>query len=432
MIKRVKPDFRVANLSLSKQGRMDITLAENDMPGLLALRKYYGKKQPLKGARIAGSLHLTAQTAVLIETLEYLGAKTRFAASNRFSTQNAVAAALAKANFSVFGWEEETEEEYWWCIEQTLLSSEWKPNLLIDDGSDLTHFAHKNTPHLLKNIRGVSEETTTGITRLNILNRKKRLKIPCIDVNHSVTKSKFDNRYGCRESLIDGLKRATDNMIAGKKAVIIGFGDVGKGCAQSLHALGAVVHIVEVDPICALQAAMEGFRVLTLEEAATFGDLFITATGNTNVVTLAHMLKMKDNAILCNIGHFDSEIAVSSLARFKSEPLKPHVERISLPNRRSIILLAKGRLVNLVCAKGHPSFVMSMSFTNQVLAQIELWKHSKRYPIGIHPLPKILDETVARLHLEKLGIKLSKLTKQQARYLDVPQNGPFKSDYYRY
>lgn len=427
-------DFKVADLSLASFGRKEINIAESEMPGLMGLRHFYqNKPKPLSGARIAGCLHLTVQTAVLIETLIALGATLRWSSCNVFSTQDHAAAALAAKGIPVFAWKGETEEEYLWCIEQTLKGpNDFRPNLLLDDGGDLTAWIHTQYPHLLKEIKGVSEETTTGVHRLYELKNAGLLKIPAIDVNHSVTKSKFDNFYGCRESLLDGIKRATDVMIAGKIAVIAGFGDVGKGCSQSLSRLGAHVLIVEIDPICALQAAMEGFPVVTLEEAAAIGDIFVTCTGNTHVVTHAHMEKMKHNAILCNIGHFDAEIDVASLRKYPWENIKPQVDHIIFPDGKRIILLAEGRLVNLGCATGHSSFVMSMSFTNQVMAQIELWQKNDQYPIGVSILPRVLDEQVARLHLGKLNVHLSELTPEQAHYIGVDQKGPFKSDRYRY
>lgn len=429
-----KADFKVADLSLAEFGRKEIAIAEGEMPGLMALRTRYQKgPKPLSGARITGCLHLTIQTAVLIETLIDLGASIRWSSCNIFSTQDHAAAALAAKKIPVFAWKNETEAEYEWCIEQTVKGPEgWVPDLLLDDGGDLTQIIHKKFPELLSNIKGVSEETTTGVHRLQELWKAGMLKIPAIDVNHSVTKSKFDNLYGCRESLLDGIKRATDVMIAGKIAVIAGFGDVGKGCAQSLRGLGAHVFIVEIDPICALQAAMEGYKVVTMEEAATLGDIFVTATGNIDVITLEHMEKMKHNAILCNIGHFDSEIQTAALKQFQWENIKPQVDHIIFPDGKRIILLAEGRLVNLGCATGHSSFVMSMSFTNQTLAQIELWQNAKHYPIGVHVLPRALDEKVAALHLDKLNVHLSQLTPAQAAYLGVPLSGPFKSDDYRY
>ncbi len=449
-------DFKIADPSLAAFGRKEILLAESEMPGLMSLRKQYGKQKPLAGARIAGCLHMTIETAVLIETLIELGATVRWSSCNIYSTQDHAAAAIAAEGIPVFAWKGETEEEYLWCIDQTLFSSnfgndhgskqsnkkssnhdkygpeDFFPNILLDDGGDLTHRVHAQYPNFLKNIKGVSEETTTGVHRLHELLKAGKLKIPAIDVNNSVTKSKFDNLYGCRESLIDGIKRATDVMIAGKLAVVAGYGDVGKGCAQALRSFGANVIVTEIDPICALQAAMEGYPVKTMDEASSLGDIFVTATGNEKIITLSHMEKMKNNAIVCNIGHFDTEIDVASLRQFPWENIKPQVDRITLPSGNGIILLASGRLVNLGCANGHPSFVMSMSFTNQVLAQLELWQHPERYPVGVHLLPRHLDEEVALRHLEKLNVKLSKLSDIQAKYLGVPVTGPFKPDNYRY
>ncbi len=426
-------DFRVADITLAAFGRREIQIAETEMPGLMALRKELGPKQPLKGARICGCLHMTIQTAVLIETLTALGATVRWSSCNIFSTQDHAAAAMAAAGIPVFAWKGETEEEYEWCIEQTLNGPDgWQPNLILDDGGDLTLIIHQKYPELLKNIRGLSEETTTGVHRLYEMHKTNQLKIPAINVNDAVTKSKFDNLYGCRESLIDGIKRATDVMIAGKIAVVCGYGDVGKGCAQSLRAFGATVWITEIDPICALQAAMEGYRVVTLEQAAPQADIFVTATGNYHVITHAHLLQMKNQAIVCNIGHFDSEIDVASLKQYPWENIKPQVDHIILPNGHRLILLAEGRLVNLGCATGHSSFVMSTSFTNQVFAQLELWCHPENYPVGVHVLPRQLDEQVARLHLEKLGATLTQLTPEQAEYLNVSLKGPYKPENYRY
>lgn len=426
-------DFKVANLALADWGRKEITLAEAEMPGLMSLRKKYAATQPLKGAKIAGCLHMTIQTAVLIETLLALGAEVRWSSCNIFSTQDHAAAAIAQKGIPVFAWKGETEEEYNWCIEQTLSGpNAWTPNMILDDGGDLTKIIHEQYPQLLPTIRGISEETTTGVHRLYEMQAKGLLKVPAFNVNDSVSKSKFDNLYGCRESLLDGIKRATDIMIAGKICVVLGYGDVGKGCAQSLAAQGARVWITEIDPLCALQAAMEGFPVVTMDEAAEKGDLFITATGNIRVITHAHLVKMKNHAIVCNIGHFDSEIDVAALRQYPWENIKPQVDAVRFPDGKRLLLLAEGRLVNLGCAAGHPSFVMSTSFTNQVLAQIELWQHKERYPIGVYTLPKILDEEVARLHLEKLGAKLSVLTDEQAHYLGINKQGPYKPDYYRY
>jgi len=395
----------------------------------MALREEFGASKPLKGAKIAGCLHMTIQTAVLIETLQHLGAEVRWSSCNIFSTQDHAAAAIAARGTAVFAWKGETEEEYTWCIEQTLTND---INLLLDDGGDLTHIVHERYPELVKQIKGVSEETTTGVRVLHDRARAGTLKMPAINVNDSVTKAKFDNLYGCRESLIDGIKRATDVMIAGKIAVVNGYGEVGKGCAQSLRSLGAIVWITEIDPICALQAAMEGYRVLTMDEAASVADIFVTATGNVNVIRHEHLLRMKNQAIVCNIGHFDSEIDIASLQRYTWESIKPQVDHVILPNGHRLIILAKGRLVNLGCATGHPSFVMSTSFTNQVLAQIELWQHTDRYKKEVYVLPKHLDEKVARLHLAKLGVHLTQLTEQQATYLGLSVHGPYKPDYYRY
>lgn len=426
-------DYKVADISLAKWGRKEINLAETEMPGLIALREELGIQQPLKGARIAGSLHMTIQTAVLIETLTALGAEVRWSSCNIFSTQDHAAAAIAAAGIPVFAWKGETEEEYDWCLEQTIQGpGEWYPNILLDDGGDLTKLMHDKYPHLLDDVRGVSEETTTGVLRLYEMAQQGKLKVPAINVNDSVTKSKFDNLYGCRESLPDGLKRATDIMIAGKVCVVAGYGDVGKGCANALRGQGARVLVTEIDPICALQAAMEGYEVTTMDEAAAQGDIFVTATGNIDVVTVDHMRKMKDRAIVCNIGHFDSEIQVAGLRNFKWMEVKPQVDEIEFPDGKRIILLAKGRLVNLGCATGHPSFVMSASFTNQVLAQIELWNNSAQYERKVYTLPRHLDEKVARLHLSKVGVKLTRLTEAQSRYLGVDKQGPFKPDHYRY
>lgn len=426
-------DFKVADLSLAAWGRKEIAIAETEMPGLMALREMYDQKQPLKGARIAGCLHMTVQTAVLIETLLALGAEVRWSSCNIFSTQDHAAAAIAAAGIPVFAWKGETEEEYQWCVKQTITGpNNWHPNLILDDGGDLTVIMHQEFPDLLKNIKGISEETTTGVHRLYEMFKQDKLRVPAINVNDSVTKAKFDNLYGCRESLIDGIKRATDVMIAGKKVIVCGFGDVGKGCAQALRSFGANVFITEIDPICALQAAMEGHEVVTMDEAASFGNIFVTATGNLNVITHEHMLQMQDQTIICNIGHFDSEIDIASLRQYRWENIKPQVDHVHLPNGNKLIVLAEGRLVNLGCATGHPSFVMSTSFTNQVLAQIELWQHHDKYPLGVHVLPKKLDEMVANLHLKKLGAKLTRLTAKQAAYLGISIEGPFKPDHYRY
>lgn len=426
-------DYQIADISLADWGRKEIAIAETEMPGLMTLRQSYGKEQPLKGARIAGCLHMTIQTAVLIETLIALGAEVRWSSCNIFSTQDHAAAAMAAAGIPVFAWKGETEEEYEQCIEKTLAGpNNWKPNLLLDDGGDATLMVHNQFPELLKEIKGVSEETTTGVHRLYEMERNGTLKIPAINVNDSVTKSKFDNLYGCRESLVDAIKRATDVMIAGKIAVVCGYGDVGKGCAQALRGLGAVVWVTEIDPICALQAAMEGYRVVTMEEAASQGNIFVTATGCCDVITHDHMRAMKNETIVCNIGHFDSEIDVASLKKYQWDEIKPQVDHIIFPDGKKITLLAKGRLVNLGCATGHPSFVMSNSFTNQVLAQIELWKNAKNYGVKVYVLPKYLDEQVAAFHLDKVGAKLTKLSEKQSTYLGIQQKGPFKPDHYRY
>lgn len=428
-----KNDYKVRDISLASWGRKEITLAEKEMPGLMSLRKEYGKKQPLKGARIAGSLHMTIQTAVLIETLKALGAEIRWASCNIFSTQDHAAAAIAEVGIPVFAWKGETEEEYWWCTEQTLNFGGKGPNMILDDGGDLTALIHDKHPELLKDIKGVSEETTTGVHHLYQMLESGKLKIPAINVNDSVTKSKFDNLYGCRESLVDGIKRATDIMLAGKVAVVAGYGDVGKGSARSLAAFGTRVLITEIDPICALQAQMEGFEVVTMEEAVKEADIFVTATGCRDIITIDHMAKMKDTAIVCNIGHFDIEIQVAELNGYKGikkDEIKPQVDLYTFPDGHRIILLAEGRLVNLGCATGHPSFVMSNSFTNQVLAQIELF--TTEYKVGVYRLPKHLDEKVAMLHVEYLGGHLTKLTAAQSKYLSVNPNGPFKADHYRY
>lgn len=426
-------DYKVADLSLADWGRKEIRIAETEMPGLMALRAQYQQQKPLQGARIAGCIHMTIQTAVLIETLVALGAEIRWSSCNVFSTQDHAAAALVKEGLAIFAYKGETEQEYWEYIHQTIQGPhQWQPNLILDDGGDLTHLMHQQYPELLKNVKGISEETTTGVHRLYEMHKKGELKVPAINVNDSVTKSKFDNLYGCRESLLDGIKRATDVMIAGKIAVVCGYGEVGKGCAQALRSFGATVFVTEIDPICALQAAMEGFRVVTMEEAAPIGHIFVTCTGNVAVIRHEHLLKMPDQAVVCNIGHFDSEIDIASLRQYPWENIKPQVDHVILPNGRRLIILAEGRLVNLGCATGHPSFVMSTSFTNQVLAQIELWQHHQNYPIGVHVLPKKLDEMVARLHLDKLGAHLTTLSKEQADYLSVAITGPYKPDHYRY
>jgi adenosylhomocysteinase len=426
-------DYKVRDINLAAWGRKEITLAEIEMPGLMALRREYGATQPLKGARIVGCLHMTIQTAVLIETLTALGASVRWSSCNIFSTQDQAAAAIAAAGIPVFAWKGETEEDYVWCIHQTIKSTDgWTPNMILDDGGDLTKIIHEEYPELLKDIKGVSEETTTGVLRLHQMAKNGTLKIPAINVNDSVTKSKFDNKYGCRESLVDAIRRATDVMMAGKIAVVAGFGDVGKGSAESLRSSGARVLVTEIDPICALQAAMEGYEVVTMENAAPRADIFVTATGNHDVITMDHMRAMKDRAIVCNIGHFDNEIQVEPLRNLKWNNIKPQVDEIEFPDGKKILLLAEGRLVNLGCATGHPSFVMSASFTNQTLAQIELWAHAERYENQVYVLPKHLDEKVAALHLEKLGVQLSTLSKSQADYIGVSQEGPFKGENYRY
>ncbi len=426
-------DFKVKDINLADFGRKEISLAETEMPGLMAFRKEYKNKFPLKGAKILGCLHMTIQTAVLIETLIELGAEVRWSSCNIFSTQDHAAAAIAKAGIPVFAWKGETEKEYWWCIKQTIEGKkDWKPNLILDDGGDLTGLMHKEYKNLLKNIKGVSEETTTGVLALKKMEANETLLIPAINVNDSVTKSKFDNLYGCRESLVDGIKRATDVMMSGKVAIVAGFGDVGKGSAASLRQSGARVMVTEVDPICALQAAMEGYEVVLMDEAIKEADIVVTATGNKDIITADHMRTMKDRAILCNIGHFDNEIQVEALRNYKWDEIKPQVHEITLPNNKRIILLAEGRLVNLGCATGHPSFVMSASFSNQVIAQIELWNNSAKYENKVYVLPKHLDEKVAMLHLEKVGAKLTKLNKEQADYISVKATGPFKPDTYRY
>ena len=426
-------DYKVADMALADWGRKEITIAETEMPGLMALRDEYVGKNPLKGARIVGCLHMTIQTAVLMETLINLGAELRWSSCNIFSTQDHAAAAMAEVGIPTFAWKGETDEEFWWCIEQTIKGpDDWLPNMILDDGGDLTLVMHEKTPELLNAVKGLSEETTTGVHRLYEMEKSGTLKVPAFNVNDSVTKSKFDNLYGCRESLVDGIKRATDVMIAGKCAVVAGYGDVGKGSAASLRSQGARVLVTEIDPICALQASMEGYEVVTMDEAASIGDIFVTTTGNIDIITIDHMRDMKDRAIVSNIGHFDSEIQVSSLRNLKWYNVKPQVDEIEFPDGKRIILLAEGRLVNLGCATGHPSFVMSASFTNQVLAQIELWNNSDSYENKVYVLPKNLDEKVALLHLEKLNVKLTELTKEQADYISVSQAGPFKPDHYRY
>ena len=426
-------DYRVADIALADWGRREIAIAETEMPGLMALRDEFGAVKPLKGARIVGCLHMTIQTAVLIETLVHLGATVRWSSCNIFSTQDQAAAAIAARGIPVFAWKGESEEVYEWCIEQTLGGpGGWRPNMVLDDGGDATLIIHQRHPELLAEIRGVSEETTTGVHRLYEMMRAGTLKVPAFNVNDSVTKSKFDNLYGVRESLVDGIKRATDVMLAGKIAVVAGFGDVGKGSAASLRSQGARVMVTEVDPICALQAAMEGYQVTTMEEAAPIGDIFVTATGNIDVITLDHMRQMHDRAIVCNIGHFDSEIQVGALRNYIWEEVKPQVDEVVFPDGKRLIVLAQGRLVNLGCATGHPSFVMSASFTNQVLAQIELWTNHGKYQNKVYVLPKHLDEKVAALHLDKLGAKLTKLSAAQAQYLGIENAGPYKPEHYRY
>ena len=426
-------DFRIKDLADAEWGRKEIAIAETEMPGLMALRDEYGAEQPLAGARIAGCLHMTIQTAVLIETLTALGAEVRWSSCNIFSTQDQAAAAVAAAGIPVFAWKNESEEEFWWCIDRTIEGPDgWRPNMILDDGGDLTAVMHEKYPALMEGVRGLSEETTTGVQRLYDMAKAGTLLTPAINVNDSVTKSKFDNLYGCRESLVDGIKRATDVMIAGKIAVVCGFGDVGKGSAESLRSQGARVVVTEIDPICALQAAMQGYEVRTMDEVAPVGDIFVTATGNVDVITVDHMRQMKDRAIVCNIGHFDSEIQIEALRNYRWHNVKPQVDEVELPDGRRLIVLAEGRLVNLGCATGHPSFVMSASFTNQVLAQIELWKHPERYERKVYVLPKHLDEKVASLHLDKLGVKLTTLNEKQAEYLGISRAGPFKPEYYRY
>ncbi len=433
MITQRTTDYKVADISLADWGRKEIRIAEGEMPGLMALRRRYENEKPLAGARIAGSLHMTIQTAVLMETLIALGAEIRWASCNIFSTQDQAAAAVAAAGVPVFAWKGMTNDEFWWCTEQTVIGPDgWRPNMLLDDGGDVTALVHDKFPELLAGIRGITEETTTGVGRLYAMAAAGTLKVPAINVNDSVTKSKFDNLYGCRESLVDGLKRATDVMIAGKVAVVAGYGDVGKGCAAALKQLGARVVVTEADPICALQAMMEGYEVLTMEDVADRGDIFVTATGNIDVITIAHMRRMKSGAIVCNIGHFDSEIQIAALREYTWENVKPQVDEVVFPDGKRLIVLAEGRLVNLACATGHPSFVMSTSFSNQTIAQIELWQHAERYENKVYVLPKHLDEEVASLHLEKLGARLTKLTPAQASYIGVTPEGPFKPERYRY
>lgn len=432
-IENLDPDYKVADISLAKWGHQEIKIAESEMPGLMALREEYAGQNPLQGARIAGCLHMTIQTAVLIETLIELGAEVRWSSCNIFSTQDHAAAAIADQDIPVFAWKGETEEEAVWCIEQTILGpNNWRPNMILDDGGDLTQIMHDKYPELLADVKGLSEETTTGVHRLYEMMKEGSLKVPAINVNDSVTKSKFDNLYGCRESLLDGIKRATDVMIAGKICVVLGYGDVGKGCAQAFRGMGATVLVTEIDPICALQASMEGYRIVSMDDAANMGDIFVTTTGNIDVINHDHMLAMKNEAIVCNIGHFDSEIDVASLRQYEWENIKPQVDHVIFPDGKRIILLAEGRLVNLGCATGHPSFVMSASFTNQVMAQIELWQNSANYENKVYVLPKKLDEKVAQLHLGRIGANLTKLTDAQSKYLGLDQEGPYKPEHYRY
>jgi adenosylhomocysteinase len=426
-------DYKVADMTLVDWGRKEIAIAETEMPGLMALREEYKGQKPLDGVRLTGCLHMTIQTAVLIETLADLGADIRWSSCNIFSTQDHAAAAIAATGVPVFAWKGESEEEYWWCVEQTINGPDgWTPNMILDDGGDLTQILHDKYPELMKNIKGLSEETTTGVKRLYDMQKDGSLACPAFNVNDSVTKSKFDNLYGCRESLVDGIKRATDVMIAGKVAVVCGYGDVGKGCAQSLGGLGATVLVTEIDPICALQAAMEGYRVVEFDDVCDQVDIVVTATGNYHVVSGAQMDRMRDQAIVCNIGHFDNEIDVEYLKKYEWENIKPQVDHIIFPDGKRIILLAEGRLVNLGCATGHPSFVMSNSFTNQVLAQIELWKNGDDYKNEVYVLPKHLDEKVARLHLDRIGARITELSDEQADYIGVAKDGPYKPDHYRY
>jgi len=432
-LERFQVDYKVADIRLAEWGRKEIRIAETEMPGLMALREEYASQKPLTGARIAGCLHMTIQTAVLIETLAQLGAEVRWSSCNIFSTEDHAAAAMAAEGVPLFAWKGESEEEFWWCIDRTIFGPDgWRPNMILDDGGDLTKVMHECFPELLTDVRGLSEETTTGVHRLYEMMRAGTLKVPAFNVNDSVTKSKFDNLYGCRESLMDGIKRATGVMIAGKIALVVGYGDVGKGCAQALRGLGATVWIAEIDPICALQAAMEGYRVVTVDDVCGQGDIFVTATGNVRVITHEHLRAMKDQAIVCNIGHFDSEIDIASVRQYRWENIKPQVDHVVFPDGKRLIVLAEGRLVNLGCATGHPSFVMSASFTNQVLAQIEIWNHHQTYERRVYTLPKALDEKVARLHLAKLGVKLTRMTEEQTAYIGVPVDGPYKPEYYRY
>jgi len=426
-------DYKVKDMELAEWGLKEIAIAETEMPGLMALREEYGNTKPLDGARIVGCLHMTIQTAVLIETLVFLGASVRWSSCNIFSTQDQAAAAIASKNIPVFAWKGMSEEEFWWCIEQTLTGTDgWKPNMILDDGGDATQIIHEKYPELLKDIRGLSEETTTGVHRLKDMEKNGLLKVPAINVNDSVTKSKFDNLYGCKESLVDGIRRGTDVMMAGKVAVVAGYGDVGKGSAASLRGAGARVCVTEIDPINALQAAMEGYEVVTMDDACSYGDIFVTATGNVDVISIDHMRKMRDRAIVCNIGHFDNEIQTEALRNYKSDEIKPQVREVEFPDGKKILLLSEGRLVNLGNATGHPSFVMSASFSNQVIAQIELWENYKNYENKVYVLPKKLDEKVASLHLKKVGAKLTELSEKQADYIGVSKIGPFKDETYRY
>ena len=425
-------DYKVKDISQHEFGRQEIEIAETEMPGLMAIREQYGDSKPLAGANIMGCLHMTIQTAVLIETLVALGAKCRWSSCNIYSTQDHAAAAIAQSGTPVFAWKGMNEEEFWWCIDQTIEADGWEPNMILDDGGDLTLRMHEKYPELLKNVRGLSEETTTGVLRLEQMASKGTLQVPAINVNDSVTKSKFDNLYGCKESLVDGIRRGTDVMMAGKVAVVAGFGDVGKGSAASLRGAGARVQVTEVDPICALQAAMEGYEVVTMDDACKYADIFVTATGNKDIITQDHMRELKDRAIVCNIGHFDNEIQIDDLQNYKWEEIKPQVDQVTFPDGKKLIILSKGRLVNLGNATGHPSFVMSASFSNQVLAQIEIWENYKNYENKVYVLPKKLDEMVAMFHLQKVGAKLTEMSKEQSDYLGVEQQGPFKKDTYRY
>ena len=425
-------DYKVKDISQHEFGRQEIEIAETEMPGLMAIREQYGDSKPLAGANIMGCLHMTIQTAVLIETLVALGAKCRWSSCNIYSTQDHAAAAIAQSGTPVFAWKGMNEEEFWWCIDQTIEADGWEPNMILDDGGDLTLRMHEKYPELLKNVRGLSEETTTGVLRLEQMASKGTLQVPAINVNDSVTKSKFDNLYGCKESLVDGIRRGTDVMMAGKVAVVAGFGDVGKGSAASLRGAGARVQVTEIDPICALQAAMEGYEVVTMDDACKYADIFVTATGNKDIITQDHMREMKDRAIVCNIGHFDNEIQIDDLQNYKWEEIKPQVDQVTFPDGKKLIILSKGRLVNLGNATGHPSFVMSASFSNQVLAQIEIWENYKNYENKVYVLPKKLDEMVAMFHLQKVGAKLTEMSKEQSDYLGVEQQGPFKKDTYRY